>query len=509
MPVGRLPAAFGLALLGSFSVLLHRHLEFMPPFLARLQSSGPDPCPSPDLAALPILHDLQTCEEVPSALPEFRTELCRAPTSCSAFTLRIARTIPRACEAALVSNMHAPSDETQWEAWMEAERGPDGFYLRVDGAQRYATERAVHEGSCAYRMDVVLQNPGRVYLTAAHYYEDYNAYNERNATWAENLDRPLFSQPIEFDACDPSCLAYKPHLLNPARSTLALDGASRATSDLLSSPDADLPACESDDPIPGVYVPHHPLDALYPPVSYPAGHKVPVHGRYRFAPEGCRFRHAGLRFGDPSLCTERAERVLFIGDSHGRVAYDAMVHRLSGAMDMMVKSEKVHDKNATLGALSLNFVWDPQINHAAPSCAELTSLLEEVDVFVVSAGAHWRSTAKFLADLTHFFKTVTDCQLEAPPAQMIFLTTPAVAPRQDEYVQMHKDKRTSTRQGYLARRSAELARQYGWKVVDQFALTEAHTVELMALDRAHFVATDAIDPIVDELIQKAGVCDGM
>ena len=127
----------------------------------------------------------------------------------------------------------------------------------------------------------------------------------------------------------------------------------------------------------------------------------------------------------------------------------------------------------------------------------LSSLLDEVDVFVVSAvrpstppsiifilnprsqGAHWRSTAKFLADLTHLFKTVTDCQLEAPPAQMIFLTTPAVAPRQDEYVQMHKDKRTSTRQGYLARRSAELARQYGWKVVDQFALTEAHTVELM------------------------------
>ena len=171
MPFARLPAAFGLALLGAFSVLLHRHLEFMPPFLARLQSSGPDPCPSPDLAALPILHDLQTCEELPSALPEFQTKLCRAPTSCSAFTLRIARTNPRACEAALVSNMYAPSDETQWEAWMEAERGPDGFYLRVDGAQRYATERAVHEGSCAYRMDVVLQNPGRVYLTAAHYYE--------------------------------------------------------------------------------------------------------------------------------------------------------------------------------------------------------------------------------------------------------------------------------------------------------------------------------------------------
>ncbi|KAL1744212.1 hypothetical protein HDZ31DRAFT_39231 [Schizophyllum fasciatum] len=510
MPFARLPAALGLALIGTFSVLLHRHAGLMPPFLVRLGDGAPDLCPSLDRAPGSVFHAAQTCEELPSALPEFRAELCRAPAFDSgAFTVRISRTDPRACEAALVSNLQAADAEEPWETWLQTERGPDGFFLRVDGAQRFATERAVHEGACSYRFDVVLQNPGRVYLTGAHYYEDYNAYNERNATWAEMLDRPLFPRPIEFDVGSPVCPAYKPPQLDPARATFSPDIPSRV-SDLSPPPfDAAYPSCEGDDPISGAYVPHNPLDALYPPVPYPVGHKGPVHGRYRFVPRGCRFRHAGLRYGDPSLCTERAGRVLVMGDSHGRVAYDAMVHRLSGATEMMLRSEKVRDKNATLGALGLNFVWDPLLSSAAPSCVELTTLLEGVDVFVVSAGAHWRSTAKFLSDLSHFFETMSDCPLAPPPKHRIFLTTPAVAPRQDEYVRMHKEKRTSTRQDYLAMRSRELARMYGWKVVDQFALTEPHTVELMSLDRAHYVATDAIDPIVDELLQKAGVCDDM
>ena len=57
-------------------------------------------------------------------------------------------------------------------------------------------------------------------------------------------------------------------------------------------------------------------------------------------PEGCIWRHAGLRFGDPSGCTKKDRRMkMFItGDSHGRVAYDAVRHRLEGNKDNLLDS---------------------------------------------------------------------------------------------------------------------------------------------------------------------------
>jgi hypothetical protein len=43
--------------------------------------------------------------------------------------------------------------------------------------------------------------------------------------------------------------------------------------------------------------------------------------------------------------------------------------------------------------------------------------------------------------------------------------------------------------------------------VDQFELTLPHSLEPLATDMAHFLANDALDPIVDEVLGKTGLCD--
>lgn len=96
-----------------------------------------------------------------------------------------------------------------------------------------------------------------------------------------------------------------------------------------------LPNCTGPGPIPGSYLPAHPMDVLYPPEVLPQPSEKPVVGRYNFVPESCAWRHAGLRFGDPSRCTARPARMFIVGDSHGRIAYDTILHRLNGRTDIL------------------------------------------------------------------------------------------------------------------------------------------------------------------------------
>ena len=54
--------------------------------------------------------------------------------------------------------------------------------------------------------------------------------------------------------------------------------------------------------------------------------------------------------------------------------------------------------------------------------------------------------------------------------------------------------------------ATRLARDAGFMVVDQFDLSMPHVEEPMKTDFAHYVYTDAMDPIVDDVIGKLGIC---
>jgi hypothetical protein len=43
--------------------------------------------------------------------------------------------------------------------------------------------------------------------------------------------------------------------------------------------------------------------------------------------------------------------------------------------------------------------------------------------------------------------------------------------------------------------------------VDQYELTLPHNFEPRHNDMAHYLATDAIDPIIDEVLGKSGLCN--
>jgi hypothetical protein len=127
-------------------------------------------CPSVhDSGRPPLHHSTQTCHSVPSKISAFKLEVCYTEGTCNQFTARISRTSQKECRDA--ENTPDPSEDPALSRWMRKERGPDAFYLRTDGAERYASIYNMYEGQCTYSFDVRLKNPGDTYLQIWWTYE--------------------------------------------------------------------------------------------------------------------------------------------------------------------------------------------------------------------------------------------------------------------------------------------------------------------------------------------------
>ncbi|KAG8909000.1 hypothetical protein FRB99_000103 [Tulasnella sp. 403] len=416
------------------------------------------PCPSPYDSSYdpPLAESSQQCSPIPSAQSEFFLSLCHDPQLCNAFTLRITRTSKEACLEAEASP--DPSLDDNLNAWIREQRGPDGFMR-------------------------------------------FQAYSETNKTWPEMLLRPLFTAPLALSICPSHCVPIDPARVLPGDEIISYPY------DSVPSPPM-LPPCSGREPIRGSYHLFHLMDILYPPERLPSPQNLPVSGRYRFFPRGCQWEHYGQRFGYPAPCTEKQRRIAFYGDSHGRVIYDTTIHRLQGNRGVLEQSEKGGHKQATIGNLTFDFLWDPRGESVIPvTCKELKEA--KTDIVILSMGAHFAvdsTTAEFTQNLTRIFTTFTACEFSPPPSNIIFVTSPAQPPRQDEFVRKYSDHRTNVRLQHWSEISTKMALDMGFSVVDQFALTMPHVWEPMGLDFAHYLSTDAIDPIVDEVIGKAGLC---
>lgn len=147
------------------TVLLLDSLRSSPALYAPLDYFSPHSaaCPSVhDKGRPPLVHRTQTCYPVPSNHHSFALEICYTPDTCNQFTAHIARTSHRECQDA--ENAPDPSKDKALTRWMRNERGPDAFYLRTDGAERYASVYPTYKGKCSYSFDVRLKNPGDTYL---------------------------------------------------------------------------------------------------------------------------------------------------------------------------------------------------------------------------------------------------------------------------------------------------------------------------------------------------------
>ena len=139
----------------------------------------------------------------------------------------------------------------------------------------------------------------------------------------------LIDPPLALSICSSKCTPFQAPLLMP---NLTLQSMSMLR---LQNSAPHLPPCTGREPIAGSYLPTNPLDDIYPITPLITSLGKPVNGHYRFVPESCQWTHAGRRFMDPSSCTAPKRKVLVLGDSHGRIAYDSLVHRLSGRPDTL------------------------------------------------------------------------------------------------------------------------------------------------------------------------------
>ena len=146
--------------------------------------------------------------------------------------------------------------------------------------------------------------------------------------------RSLLVNPIELSSCPSHFTPVPPKPLLPSRAFFTYPTASASTS--IST--AVLPAYSGREPIQGSCLTAQPLDILYPPfgLSDPIG--TSVVRRYQFVPIGCEWKHAGRGFRDAWKCIKTKKNVLVMGDSNGRVVYDAMLHRLQGNQDILTIS---------------------------------------------------------------------------------------------------------------------------------------------------------------------------
>ncbi|GAA5936516.1 uncharacterized protein JCM15063_001908 [Sporobolomyces koalae] len=480
--------------------------------ILRASSSPSYSCPSPLLGRTnATISDLDMAAFTPFTTIEtnhsaFSIALSYSTTRCNSFKVRIARRNPVVC----LRNMDRPfelNEDDATAAWIKS-LGPDTFQLRVDGAERFVVDEPSRYDPerCEYFFDFPLVNAGTVWLNGIHFYENYDAYD---STPHHTIDRrlvPLFATPLQLSLCpSSSCSPYVPPLLASPPSAFL------APHERLHHPRLEsLPICAGRAPIKGSYVPSALPSFLYPPFQLPQTPTRPSAGLFQFVPNGCRFSHDGLRFrpGHHASCLERDNRVLFIGDSHTRGLYDVILKRLNGSDEMALTSFKVANKRASIGNLHLEFLWDPFLE-ASFDC----SYMSQFTHVVVSSGSHQAcyrcppTTAyvDHMSSIFHSWPTLhSQCEgtSHSHRPNFVFVTNPAWYPQRIEKF----DCRTSQRLTRWNELTTQAALEHGWGVVDAQSYSRAIAIDTRMIDGVHYIKTDAIDPMVDELIMKLDIC---
>lgn len=470
------------------------------------------------------------------------------------------------------------SNNSALTAFVRDKLGPDGFMVLVDGSERLTRfQPDEYRDDCQYVYALRFNNAGPVSIqvrvqSVLHWYrahavarsigttrhapcfacpmaadaqgQDFFLYNENNMEWPiMATERTLLSSPLYVNIC-PSCPTHvaPPNAVN---ATLL---------DTVPQPDI---ACSSTEPVYGSYVPASYLDVHWPGSFYEP--LPPNQNSYRFvAAPSCAYKHAGTRYADHAPCyAAPLTSVLFTGDSHMRVAFDGIVHRLSGNQWTMTESvcrvlsltsaEPACRKNrgtrtraspigtstsdgtrsATVSSLrdaTYAAAASPRRralilcagnrglrhnrfrNRASPSRSPIAQKLTGPQ----GHHLHRFNTEEYTEHLTtvldHITSLASTCASPSGrPRRLLYITPPAVAPREDEFVRELKDRRTNLRISHWARIGLDLAAARGWRTVDQFAPTSGFVRDTK--DDAHFLETDGLDPVLDDVIAKLGICD--
>jgi len=112
--------------------------------------------------------------------------------------------------------------------------------------------------------------------------------------------------------------------------------------------------------------------------------------QYTFQPSNCQWSNP-IRFGAPKADITSAfkqRKILFLGDSHARYAYDLLMDIYAGEWDTYLKAPAIKDliKTTTFGPTVLDFYWEPVLQEVR---IELNcSIVAQYDTVVLGAGQH-------------------------------------------------------------------------------------------------------------------------
>lgn len=288
---------------------------------------------------------------------------------------------------------------------------------------------------CQYIYPVQLSNGGEWSLQIYHNYKDWQHLSELPYEKAESshvsvkYDFPaLLSFPLlygkdgiksselpAFASCSSDCKVWRfQKSLGEGQPT----GSARVISPIVDT----LPLCSKQNPIVGAYFPDE------TPVQDPDSPYI----RFKWHPLGCQLSRDNLKMLDGTQgaemrqrCLSKARRVMFQGDSHTRMSFDALLPRLRVNGTDLPVFEKAKTKLETVYNTQFEFNWD----------SHFIRLLEDREgpaahAIVLSVGSHqcrnkWTFNAfkKFCTSIYSLLKgwqsTPRIIQI-TPPAKLLY-----------------------------------------------------------------------------------------
>lgn len=126
----------------------------------------------------------------------------------------------------------------------------------------------------------------------------------------------------------------------------------------------------------------------------------------------------------------------------------------------------------------------------------------EAGEFITTA-EHHQKMVKAMSTLT---SRLLQCDPSKPLPILTYMSPPAQPARNDPYTIKFADRRTNGKIRYWASLIGAEATKLGWRYVDAFEKSIAFMEDAWTVDYAHYLFTDALDPILDELILKMEIC---
>ncbi|KAJ3415559.1 hypothetical protein HDV05_004610 [Chytridiales sp. JEL 0842] len=495
-----------------------------------LQHKGPPQCPKWESYDYDFQASKQfdNCKDLNVEVPSlgfgdrFSVQLCMSRRTCGEGYFLIKRKDVDSCRKAFEQEI---SWDSEVDERFKRDVGPDAFWLKFDGPERYTVTDWRHLGDCTYKLPFKLHTTGIFKILLVHIYDNFDGVNEGHVYkwYYPKYDVILDAQ--QMDVC-------------------ADVGCERFTYKKLHSDDT-LPACGRDDTLKGVFLrmPEDQPELMSEKEEWMLkSYKHP----YIWHPLGCRFPHTYFRHAD-NACYASNKTSYIIGDSQSRGMFDTAHLRLDGKDVPLDDINKNHDRNDGVfpsspsdpnsPAFKLKYLWEEYLtlfqryglttetfdgmkygpDHLFTGVSTAFINTGQWPAAGLPHGAFW-SMGKYKAHVTYILHTIRQINKQQiatgiPPTRFVWIgvfSTGLLTPEWGNPGMYAWHERIFDQRGYyrLKMWSDEIRKVvegFGVQFIDGNRLTSNWIRE--SPDGPHFHSTPAMEGVVDMILHSAALCD--